>query len=149
MKISEPFLLQTLSIAQSAKDHGNHPFGALLVHQDRVIATAENSVVSNCDVTAHAEMNLVRQAYGKFSQEVLQESVLYSSTEPCAMCCGAIYWAGVGSVVFGCSNKTLSEIAGRSLEIPCSEIFQRGSRSVLVLGPVLEERLKVIHVGFW
>jgi tRNA(Arg) A34 adenosine deaminase TadA len=65
------------------------------------------------------------------------------------MCAGAIYWAGIGMVVFGCSGEALGRIAGDSFVIPCREIFARGERRVIVHGPVLEGLGAAIHESFW
>ena len=149
MDFIDPFLIQSLQLAESSKANGNHPFGALLVYQGQILATAENTVTSDRDVTAHAELNLLRQVSQSISSEILNVCVLYSSTEPCAMCAGAIYWAGITSIVFGCSNQVLSRIVGGSLEIPCREIFQRGNRPIAVSGPVHESHFQRIHEEFW
>jgi len=143
------FLETTLQLAKSAVAKGNHPFGAVLVHEGQIVATAENTVVTDCDFTGHAEMNLIRIAFKELPREKLESSILYSSTEPCAMCSGAIYWAGIGSVIFGCSNKTLSAIVSGSLEIPCPEIFRHGKKAIKVVGPLNESRSKKIHEEFW
>ena len=86
------FLRRAIAIAQQARDHGNHPFGALLVdaHQ-QVIFEAENTVVTERDCTGHAETNLMRLASRQVLPEVLAGCTLYSSAEPCAMCAGAIH----------------------------------------------------------
>ncbi|MDX9865746.1 MAG: deaminase, partial [Anaerolineaceae bacterium] len=97
----------------------------------------------------HAELNLVRRAIRELGEAVVKECTLYTSTEPCAMCSGAIYWAGVPKVVFACSAKRLGEIAGESLLFPCREVFARGVRSVEVNGPILEDAAAEVHAGFW
>ena len=80
---------------------------------------------------------------------MLSKAVLYISTEPCVMCSGAIYWAGINKVVFGCSAIALSKIAGGDFLIPCREVFSRGDRKIEVVGPALEEEAKKVHEGFW
>lgn len=96
-------LRRAIALAASARSHGNHPFGALLTNEDGdVIAEAENTVVTERDVTGHAETNMVRNAWRRFNEDVRARSALYTSTEPCAMCSGAIYWSGIPRVVFAC-----------------------------------------------
>ena len=81
--------------------HGNHPFAAVLVDEDgRVLLQAENTVVTDRDGTGHAETNLVRLATQRFSPEELARCTIYASTEPCAMCAGAIHWSHIGRVVY-------------------------------------------------
>lgn len=143
------YLEKTFNLADSARKKGNHPFGALLVHNGKVILTAENAVITSHDSTAHAELELVRQASQKFPKEILKDSILYTSTEPCAMCSGAIYWAGISHVVYGCSAEKLGEMTNGSLVIPSKDIFSRGKRPVESEGPFFEDLAVKVHEGFW
>ena len=140
---------RAIELAYAAREKGNHPFGALLVVDGRVLLTAENSVNSKGDITAHAELNLVSKAARQYTPAILSQVTLYTSTEPCAMCAGAIYWAGIPAVVYGCGVERFAELAGGSLMIPCRHIFGFGGRPVMVVGPVLEEEAAAVHVGFW
>ena len=88
---------------------------ALLVRDGEIVMEAENTVESEVDITGHAELNLVRRAVHELGEEVVKACTLYTSTEPCAMCSGAIYWSGISRVVYACSAKRLGEIAGGSL----------------------------------
>ncbi|MEX1345134.1 MAG: nucleoside deaminase, partial [Candidatus Limnocylindrales bacterium] len=86
-----------IDVAARARARGNHPFGAVLASaQGEVLLEGENTVATDDDVTGHAELNLVRQASRAFTRDELASTSLYSSTEPCAMCSGAIYWSGIG-----------------------------------------------------
>ena len=140
---------EAFHLAMKARKKGDHPFGALLVLDGEVQITAVNKVNSDQDVTSHAELNLVRLGAKRYSPERLGKMVLYTSTEPCAMCAGAIYWAGIRTVVYGCSAETLGEIAGDSFVIACREIFSRGQEETVVIGPVMEDQAVKIHHGFW
>src|SRR5258705_8132218 len=87
------FLRQSFDVARRAMTHGNHPFGALLVDQNRkVLLEAENGYMPSHDGTAHAERLLATQACTAIDANILRSATLYSSAEPCAMCAGAIYW---------------------------------------------------------
>jgi tRNA(Arg) A34 adenosine deaminase TadA len=148
--------LQTaIQIAQRAREHGNHPFGALLVDENnQVILEAENTVVTGSDCTGHAETNLMRLATQKFSAEQLAKCTLYTSTEPCAMCAGAIHWGNVRRVVFALSEVDLYAIVGPSPEhllLPCRDVFARTQRRVEVEGPAptLDIEARAVHAGFW
>ncbi|WP_454782299.1 nucleoside deaminase [Legionella sp. WA2022007384] len=145
----KPFLDKTFQLAYSARQKGNHPFGALLVYRGKVILTAENLVKTSHDVTAHAEMELIRQASKQFSEDILKQTILYTSTEPCAMCSGAIYWAGISHVVFGCSAQTLEKLADGGFAIPSDVIFKQGKRTIRSNGPYFEEEAVKVHEGFW
>ncbi|WP_392538658.1 nucleoside deaminase [Legionella sp. 227] len=143
------FLDKTFQLARLARQKGNHPFGAILVYRGRVILTAENLVISSHDVTAHAEMVLLRKASQKFSKKILKHSILYTSTEPCAMCSGAIYWSGVPRVVYGCSAQALEALAHGGFVIPSQKILKQGKRTVRVNGPYFEHEAIKVHEGFW
>lgn len=151
---SELKLLQrAIDLAQSAREHGNHPFGALLTDAEgNILVEAENTVVTGKDCTAHAETNLMRAASKKFSEEELANCTLYTSTEPCPMCTGAIFWGNVGRVVFALSEEGLYALTGETpykLALPCRELFAQGTHAVEVIGPLIEEEARQVHLGFW
>ncbi len=144
-----PFIHEAIALSQSADAQGDEPFGALLVHAARVILRAENSVRTGHDITQHAEMNLVRHAVAQFPRDVLEANTLYTSTEPCTMCAGAIYWSRIGRVVFACSEMRLREITGGSgLRLACREVFARVSRAVDLIDPLLEDEAAAIHLAY-
>lgn len=150
--VHEKFIRQAIDLAARARKNGNHPFGALLVGEDgRVMVTAENTALTKHDATRHAELNVIQLASEAFSSAALSKATLYASTEPCLMCCGAIHWARIPSVVFGCSAKMLSSIVrSDDFLFPCRETFERTRQpSVVVVGPVLEAEAVAVHRGFW
>ena len=155
MTSDERHLLAAIELARRARANGNHPFGALLVDADGdVVVECENTVLTGPDCTGHAEANVMRAASGRFGLEFLQGCTLYTSTEPCAMCAGAIYWGNVRRVVYALGEGELRDIAGRNpenptLAIPCREVFARGDHAVEVSGPHLEEPARAVHEGFW
>lgn len=148
-------LRTAIHVAQAARDHGNHPFGAILVDEnEQVLLEAENTVVTERDCTGHAETNLMRLASQQFPPEILEKCTLYTSTEPCVMCAGAIHWGNVRRIVFALSAADFYEIAGPSpddLRLPSREVFSRSQRSVELLGPAeeLAQEARAVHEGFW
>ena len=148
-------LRTSIAVAQRAREHGNHPFGAILVDENnQVLLEAENTVVTGKDCTGHAETNLMRMASQRFSPEQLEKCTLYTSTEPCAMCAGAIHWGNVRRVVFALSEVVLYEMVGPSPEhllLPCREVFSRTQRIIEVKGPAmaLDAEARAVHAGFW
>ncbi|MFD5731209.1 nucleoside deaminase [Streptomyces sioyaensis] len=148
-------LLAAIDLAASARQHGNHPFGALLTDATgSVLLTAENTVITEHDVTCHAETNLVRQASPTLTPDQLAEARLYTSTEPCAMCSGAIYWSGIRRVVYALAATDLNVLAGADpdepqLDLPCRQIFAAGGNTVEVSGPYLYEEAAAVHLGYW
>lgn len=145
----DAFIREVIRVAESAMAHGNHPFGALLVSRGELLLTAENAVITEKDVTCHAELSLVRQASQLLDERTIQEATLYASTEPCVMCSGAIYWLGVRRVVFACSAEKLGEIAKSPFVVPCREIFNRAVDKTEVIGPLLEQEAAKLHEIFW
>ncbi len=149
------FLRRSFEVARRAVAHGNHPFGAILVDQHRnVLIEAENGYMPGRDGTAHAERLLATQACTTLSPDVLKGATLYSSAELCAMCAGAMYWAGIGRLVYGLSEVRLRAVTGNhpenpTLDLPCREVFKSGQRATEVVGPLLEDEAEALHAGVW
>ena len=149
------YLRIAIRIAARSRQRGNHPFGAILVNSNGdVLLEAENTVVTARDCTGHAETNLVRMASNKYEPSFLSTCTLYTSTEPCAMCSGAIYWSNIGRVVFGLSEARLASLTGDdpenlTLSMPCRDVLNRGRRPIQVIGPELEQEAEQVHAGFW
>jgi tRNA(Arg) A34 adenosine deaminase TadA len=154
-ELDEHCLRRSFDIACRAMSHGNHPFGAILVDENRnVLIETENGYMPAHDGTAHAERLLASQACTTLDADVLRNATLYSSAEPCAMCAGAIYWAGIGRVVYGLSEHRLRAVTGNhpenpTLDLPCREVFKSGQRATEVIGPMLEDEAEALHAGVW
>jgi tRNA(Arg) A34 adenosine deaminase TadA len=106
------------------------------------------------DGTAHAERLLATQACTMLEADTLRGATIYSSAEPCAMCSGAIYWAGIGRLVYGLSEHRLRAFTGNhpenpTLNLPCRDVFASGQRTTEVVGPLLEEEAAALHEGAW
>ncbi len=150
------FLRRAVAVAGRAAAKGNHPFGAVLVDPDgSVVGEGENTFLTDGG-PGHAEANLARYAAKAFSAERLLRCALYTSVEPCCMCAGTIYWANIGTVVFGMTERRLREITGGHPEnptqdLPCSVVFGAGRRRVEVRGPFAElsGEIASAHQGFW
>jgi tRNA(Arg) A34 adenosine deaminase TadA len=152
MSGDERHLLAAIELARGARDKGNHPFGAVLVGGDgTVLLEAENTVVTAGDVTGHAELNALREASARFDPDVLAGCTLYASTEPCAMCSGAVYWSGVRRVVFALSTAQFATMLGGTagLALACRDVFAGAAEPVEVSGPHLEAEARAVHDGFW
>ncbi|WP_104475335.1 nucleoside deaminase [Microterricola pindariensis] len=150
-------LLDSIRVAERSRSHGNHPFGAVLTDAaGSVLLEAENTVVTTGDATGHAETNLVRLASRDYTPAELDSCTLYTSCEPCAMCSGAIYWSGIGRVVYALAEAELYAITGANPEnptmrLPCREVFAAGQRPTVVVGPAeaLAAEARAVHDGFW
>ena len=151
----EVFLRLSFEVARRALTHGNHPFGAVLVDRDgTVLIESENGYMPAHDGTAHAERLLATEACRTLNAEVLRTATIYSSAEPCAMCAGAIYWAGIGRLVYGLSEHRLRGLTGNhpenpTLDLPCRDVFASGQRPTDVVGPLLEDEAAALHQGVW
>jgi len=148
-EIDERLVRQAIELARSARQAGNHPFGALLALNGAVLLTAQNTITTDRDPTAHAESNLVAAAIRTLTPDQIRRSVLYSSCEPCAMCTGKMYWAGIRSIVYALPSEQLAALAARDFVIPCRELFSRSRENVQVVGPVLVDEAREVHLGFW
>ncbi|MEQ4721763.1 nucleoside deaminase [Nonomuraea sp. B19D2] len=150
----ERLLRAAIDLAQQSRDHGNHPFGALLAGPSgEVLCEAENTVVTQNDITNHAELNLVSKACRTLTVDELATATLYTSTEPCAMCSGAIYWSRIPRVVYALGEDELAVLAGGSseliLQLPSRQVFAAGSPKVEVSGPHLHDVAAAVHKDFW
>jgi len=150
------FLRQAIDLARAARAHGAHPFGALIIDENgQVLVTARNNALPpKGDPTQHAERLACSLVGRQFTPAQLATATLYTSTEPCAMCAGAIYWTGIGRVVYALSEKGLLRYTGSheenpTLDLPCREVFARGQKPIRVTGPLLEDEAGQVHEGFW
>lgn len=149
-------LRETIAIAIESREQGNHPFGALLAGPDGEILVRCGNTHSTDGGPGHAEANVARQAAQNYPAEFLAGCTLYTATEPCCMCAGATYWAGIGRVVFGLSEERLAELTGDNpenltLDLASRTVFAAGRRHVDVSGPFaeLEQEIVAAHSGFW
>ena len=140
-------------VAKRAMAMGRHPFGALLLAPDGETVLAEQG---NIDTVNHAESTLARTAAANYPGAYLAQCTLVTTFEPCAMCAGTIYWAGIGHVVYGAEETALLALTGDhpenpTLSLPCRDVFARGQRPVQVTGPVeaVAEEMVATHRGFW
>ena len=141
------------TVARRAMAMGRHPFGALLLAPDGETVLAEQG---NIDTVNHAESTLARTAAANYPGAYLAQCTLVTTFEPCAMCAGTIYWAGIGHVVYGAEETALLALTGDhpenpTLSLPCRDVFARGQRPVQVTGPVeaVAEEMVATHRGFW
>ena len=146
----------TIRIADESRASGNHPFGALLAGPDgEVLLTSGNTYAADRGV-GHAETNVARAAARQYEPDFLARCTLVTSVEPCCMCAGAAYWAGIGTVVFGLTEHRLAELTGDNpenltLDLSCTTVFAAGRRPVAVRGPFPELEAEILrdHDGFW
>ena len=142
------FIKITIGLSENAVRNGNFPFGAILVKDGEIIFEAENTVNSDHDCTQHAELRLVSLVTRTLDGNSIKNTILYTSTEPCPMCAGAIFWSGITKVVYGCSDKSLARVSGKeNFKLTCEDILTEES-GVTVIGPILEDEALRIHKEF-
>lgn len=152
----ESLLRKAFDVARRSREGGDHPFGSILAdHDGNVLLEQRNGYSSEGgDRTAHAERLLATRAGKAYDLDFLAGCTMYTSAEPCAMCSGAIYWAGIGRVVFGLSEKEMKQEIGGSrenptLDLPCRTVFAAGQRPTEVVGPMLSGEAAKLHEDYW
>jgi tRNA(Arg) A34 adenosine deaminase TadA len=150
------YLRRAIELAGEARNDGRHPFGALIVNElgETVVEARNNAVRPKGEPTQHAELVACSEAARQLTELELARCTLYTSAEPCAMCAGAIYWTGIGRVVFALAETGLMKYTGSheenpTLDLPCREVFGRGQKKIAVAGPLLEDEAGKVHEGFW
>ncbi|QBD77043.1 nucleoside deaminase [Ktedonosporobacter rubrisoli] len=134
----EPFLRQAIALARNAGQRGADPFGALLVVNGHLVYQTEDHSVDYSDPTAHAELCAISEYCRTSHRFHLHGYTLYTSTEPCVMCAGAIHWARISRVVFSVSLSTLHQLSGGKSKAKTETLLRRGSHTVELVGPLLE-----------
>ena len=150
------WLRLTFRLSEETVTAGDQQFAAVLVGPGReLLIEARQSRVATNDCTAHAEMNVIREASPRWDWAFLERCTLYSSTEPCLMCTGAFAWSGIGRLVFGVSQARMyAEFAGAwepRFVVPnsCGELLANLQPPVVVEGPALEAEALVAHRRAW
>ncbi|SKC46785.1 Cytidine and deoxycytidylate deaminase zinc-binding region [[Eubacterium] yurii] len=147
--IDEVFMKKAIELSRLAVEHGNEPFGAVLVKDGEIVFTNENQVYTKHDLTFHAEAGLIREFCAKTGISNLQEYTLYSSCEPCFMCSGAMVWVKLGRLVYGASNIELENILGKE-GCNCSKLVFDNSfwKPEVTEGVLRDESLEVLKEYF-
>ena len=154
--LDEQLLRRAIALSASAASKGNMAFGALLADPDgNVLLEAENTTFTERNALRHAETNLVEGAVADLTPEQISTATLYTSCEPCAMCAGAMYWAGINRMIYAMSEHDLLEITGINDHCPtmrgvgCRNILETGQRDIEVSGPhLVEDACAVQHDYF-
>lgn len=139
-KTDEYFMRLALKEAEKALSENEIPIGAVIVANGKVIARAHNQTETLHDVTAHAEMLAITAAANQLGGKYLSGCTLYVTVEPCVMCAGAIGWAQLSRIVYGCGEEKrgFSRIAPQALH----------PRTTITAG-VLENDCKAVMQDFF
>ena len=146
----EYFMEKAIELSALAAEHGNEPFGAVLVKDNQIVYTNENQIYTKNDPTFHAEMGLLRLFCAETGITDLRDYTLYSSCEPCFMCSGAMVWLNLGRLVFSAGNNDLEEMLGNK-GCDCSAVvFENSFRQPKVTAGILREKsLKILKNYFY
>lgn len=145
IKSDEHFMRLAIAKATEGVNNGEDPFGACIVKDGEVVSCVHNSCTSSQDVTAHAEVNAIRDASKKLNTLDLSGCVIYSTCEPCPMCFTAVYWAKLDKIVFGTTIADACAIGFTQLNLSCRELKQFGSDVELVEEVLKEESLDLFR----
>ena len=143
------FMEKAIELSVKAVEHGNKPFGAVLVKDGEIVYSNENQIYTRQDPTFHAEFGLIRRFCEETGITDLSGYTLYSSCEPCFMCCGAMVWTKLGRLVYGASDIDLCNILGVQGS-ECSKIvFENSGANIEVTAGVMrEDALDVLRKYF-
>lgn len=150
-------LIRANTIAEEAVINGNNPFGAILIDKEGTILLECGNLERTLGIaTAHAELKLCEMASKEYDKEFLKSTTLITTAEPCSMCSGAIYWTGIGRVVYGISEKELKRLTGDdvrnlTMSLDCRKVLNSGQIKIEVIGPINEVKNEIekLHKKFW
>ena len=138
----ERHLKRAIRLALRAREAGDLPFGSLLVGPTgEVLAEARNTMLTEDDITAHPELKLARWAARKLGADIAQTTTMYTSCQPCPMCCGGIARSGLGRVVFALSSDQLKNVSSPGVVV--SETAE-----VRYEGPALFDEARIPLAGY-
>lgn len=140
---AERYMRFALQMAERGMAAGGPPVGACLVRDGDVLVSAHNCVVGELDITAHAEITVIRQACRELQTLSLSGSVLYVTVEPCAMCLAASHYAGIAEIVFGAPIAAMQAITNDELSVPAEELLGDAA-SLSVSGGVLSAECQAL-----
>lgn len=145
MNQDQLFMKEAIRLSRLAVEHGNEPFGAVLVKDGAIVYSNENQIYTHSDPTFHAEAGLLRRFCGETQITDLHEYTLYSSCEPCFMCCGAMVWTKLGRLVYGASDMDLCKILQEKGAECCRIVFENsGWKPQVTAGVLREESLAIL-----
>ena len=136
---------ESLRAARAAHTRDEVPVGACVVMADEMLAVAGNRTRTDCDPTAHAEIVALREAARKVGNFRLEDTVVYSTIEPCAMCAGALIQARVKLLVYGATDEKAGAVESNFQICDADQLNHR----VQVIKGVLESECRALMQEFF
>lgn len=118
---------------------GQSPFGCAIAQGDTVIACSHNTVALTTDITAHAEVNAIREGCQTIDSIFLEGAVVATTCEPCPMCMAALHWARVETVYYGASIADAADAGFNELQLPATELLRIGGSKLKLVGDTLKD----------
>ncbi|MEX0711261.1 MAG: nucleoside deaminase [Pirellulales bacterium] len=142
----EPAELMRLAIDKCRQGiaGGQSPFGSAIAMGDRLLAVAHNTVLATLDITAHAEVNALREANRQAGSIHLPGAIVATTCEPCPMCLAALHWARVGTVYYGASIETATAAGFNEMQLAAQDMVRLGKSSVHLVGGVLGDECQAL-----
>ncbi len=128
-----------MRVALESAKKGDSPYGAVIVKDNEIVAIAHNTVRSDSDPSAHAEINAIRTLTAKIKNPSLEGYTIYTTGEPCPMCATACVWTGISEIVYGASIQDLMEVKQSQIDISCQEVISKSFRNIRVTGGILRD----------
>ena len=145
----ERFMGEAVRLSRLAAEHGNEPFGAVLVKDGEIVYSNENQIHSRSDPTFHAELGLIRRFCHEKRIINLRDYTLYTSCEPCFMCSGAMVWAKLGRLVYAASARDLESIfGGEGCDCSALVFANSGHRPQVTAGVLRQESFAILKDYF-
>jgi guanine deaminase len=140
----DPSSLMQLAIAKCREGlaKGQSPFGCAIALGEQVVAVSHNTVVLTTDITAHAEINALREACRNTGRIFLDGAIVATTCEPCPMCMAALHWARVESVYYGASIGDAAAAGFNELHLSAHELLEKGESPVRLQGGVEAEECR-------
>lgn len=144
----EKLMEMAIEKCREGLDAGQSPFGCAIALGDRVVACSHNTVAATTDITAHAEVNALREACLATGQILLDGAIVATTCEPCPMCMAALHWARVETVYYGASIADAESAGFNELSLPAAQLLEIGGSDVKLIGGTLVQPCRELFVDW-
>jgi guanine deaminase len=140
----DPAQLMQLAIEKCREGlaKGQSPFGCAIARDGELLSVSHNTVVLTTDITAHAEVNAIREACRHTKNIFLEGAIVATTCEPCPMCMAALHWARVDTVYFGATIGDADVAGFNELQLPAAELLRIGGSKLKLIPGLLPEECK-------